>query len=90
MKHKNFSAERRVWSGIQAPDGSTLELGPGEEVDLPRRVKDPVLRPTKLTKKEKDAQAKQEAKEEQEAKEKEEQDAAAAAEGDTTDTEEQK
>jgi len=47
VRFKNHDDNRRVWTGIQLEDGSTLELGPGEsiELDLPKSFRDPHLRP---------------------------------------------
>ena len=41
----NTDVHGRVWPHIQRPDGSTLELAPGEsaEVDLPEEFSDPHL-----------------------------------------------
>jgi hypothetical protein len=60
MKYVNTDANRRVWSNIQLPDGTTLELGPGEAVDIEGpRIKDTVLKPAKPTKKEQTEQKKE-------------------------------
>lgn len=48
MDYKNYSEEQRVWPGVQRPDGTTLELEPGEVVeldDLPEGFNDPYLKP---------------------------------------------
>jgi len=46
MLYKNASEEHRVWPRLHAPDGTTLELEPNEEVhlDLPDNFKDAYLR----------------------------------------------
>ena len=46
--YTNTSSSRRVWPRIQGPDGHTLELDPGESVDLdpPEGFADPYLQPT--------------------------------------------
>ena len=44
MLYRNTSALRRVWTHITAPSG-TLELDPGETVDLDGPVSDPHLTP---------------------------------------------
>lgn len=37
--YRNTDVHRRSWPTIQKPDGSTLELDPGETVELPIEVK---------------------------------------------------
>lgn len=45
----NSADEERTWPGIQRPDGSTLQLAPGEtaELDLPGEFEDEYLKPVK-------------------------------------------
>jgi len=85
-QYRNTTEQRRVWPTIQRPDGTTLDLEPGEtaELELPENFSDATLEdvapPKKLTKKEQEAQDKAvaaEAAAEQEA-------AAAAAAAETT------
>jgi len=43
---ENVSDHRRVWPALQTPEGTTLELAPGEtaEVALPEDFEDPYLK----------------------------------------------
>lgn len=45
----NSGDESRTWPGIQRPDGSTLQLEPGETADLelPAHFQDEYLKPVK-------------------------------------------
>jgi hypothetical protein len=51
MLYKNTSDEQRTWPSLQRPDGATLELAPGEEVDLdlPAGFEDLHLKPSLAT-----------------------------------------
>ena len=70
-KYKSTAQHRRVWPSIQRPDGSTLELDPGEtaELDLPKGFKDPALEVVekKLTKKQQEEQDKKDQEEKEKA-----------------------
>lgn len=37
-QYKNISDVRCIWPAVQRPDGSTLELGPGETAELNEKV----------------------------------------------------
>lgn len=58
MRFKNFDSNTRTWLNLQREDGRTLELEPGETVDLdlPKDFSDPHLRPI-VTKRESKAEA---------------------------------
>ena len=45
MLYVNRDSQRRVWPALQGADGRTLELGPGETVELDQEVVDPHLVP---------------------------------------------
>jgi hypothetical protein len=51
MLYQNTSSEQRLWPSLQRPDGTTLELAPGEEItlDLPLDFEDPHLKPSLAT-----------------------------------------
>lgn len=49
MKHVNTDVHRRRWITLQGPDGRTLELDPGQVVDLPEPIDDPYLKPVEST-----------------------------------------
>ena len=55
QSYTNTSSDHRVWPGIRTPDGLTLELAPGESVDLDVEVTDPYLQPTKAAPTEKES-----------------------------------
>lgn len=50
MKYANTDAETRRWLTLQHPDGHTLELAPGETVELKEEIDDPYLKPVKPAK----------------------------------------
>ena len=66
----NNGSERRVWTGIQREDGRTLELDPGEtvELDLSARFRDPYLQPRHVKRETKAKAARREKLEADEAK----------------------
>lgn len=60
MKYVNTDWQSRVWLHLQTPDGQTLELAPGETVELADRIEDPYLKPAKPAKTPAAAAAKEE------------------------------
>ena len=44
MEYVNTNAQRRVWPALRGSDGSTLDLGPGETVELSSDPQDPYLK----------------------------------------------